>query len=114
MEKILTIDGKQVPFKSSGAFLLRYKMQFKRDAVADLAKLQAATNKNGQIVDIGAIDLEVFFNMVWTLAKIANPTIPPPMEWLDSFSEFPIIDILPELIGMIQGNFTTTVNPKKK
>ncbi len=114
MEKILTIDGKQVPFKSSGAFLLRYKMQFGRDAVADIAKLQGVTDEKGNVKDFAALDLEVFYNMVWTLAKIADPTIPPPLEWLDAFGTFPIVDILPELIDMILGNFSTSVSPKKK
>ena len=42
MEKILTIDGRQVKFKSTGAFLLRYKAQFGRDALQDILKLQGA------------------------------------------------------------------------
>ena len=45
MEKILTIDGRQVRFKSTGAFLLRYKMQFGRDAIADVYKMYEAVEK---------------------------------------------------------------------
>lgn len=113
MEKILTIDGKQVHFRSTGAFLLRYKAQFGRDAMQDLFKLQQALSPDGQTVDVGALDLEVFYNLVWTLAKVADPTIPPPLEWLDSFGEFPIIDIIPEVVEMIFSSITSTAKKKE-
>lgn len=114
MEKILTIDGRQVKFKSTGAFLLRYKAQFGRDALQDILKLQGVIDKKNQIKNIDALDLEVFFNLAWTLAKTADPSIPPPMEWLDTFSEFPMVDILPELTDMILSCLTSTVQSKKK
>lgn len=114
MEKILTIDGRQVAFKSTGAFMLRYKAQFGRDAVQDLYKLQQVVDVGGQIADASALDLEVFYNLVWTLAKTADPTIPPPLEWLDTFGEFPLIDIIPEVVDMMFSSLTVSVQSKKK
>ena len=114
MEKILTIDGRQVKFKSTGAFLLRYKAQFGRDALRDIFKLQDAVDSKNRIKNIDALDLEVFYNLVWTLAKTADPSIPPPMEWLDEFSEFPLMDIIPEIIDLIFSSLGATVEPKKK
>ena len=114
MEKTLTIDGRQVAFKSTGAFMLRYKAQFGRDAVQDLFKLQQAIDADGQIADVSALDLEVFYNLVWTLAKTADPTIPPPLEWLDTFGEFPLIDIIPEVLDMMFSSLTVSVKSKKK
>lgn len=114
MEKVLTINGRQVRFKSTGAFLLRYKAQFHREALQDVFKLQKAIGENNQIKDIDALDLEVFYNLVWTLAKTADPQIPPPMEWLDSFDEFPLMDILPELTDLIFSSLGSTVQSKKK
>jgi len=113
MEKILIIDGRQVKFKSTGAFLLRYKAQFGRDALQDILKLQGAIDNKNQIKNIGALDLEVFYNLVWTLAKTADPSIPPPLEWLDEFSEFPLMDIIPEIVDMIFSCLTSTVESKK-
>ena len=114
MEKILTIDGRQVPFKSTGAFLLRYKAQFQRDALQDIFKLQEVLGDNNEVKDLSALDLEVFYNLIWTLAKTADPTIPPPLDWLDGFSEFPLMDILPELMDMIFSCLGSTVKTKKK
>jgi len=113
MEKVLIIDGRQVRFKSTGAFLLRYKAQFGRDAIQDIFKLEGAF-KGNEIANVDVLDLEIFFNLAWTLAKTADPTIPPPMEWLDGFSEFPIMDIIPEISDMIFSSITTKVESKKK
>lgn len=115
MEKILNIDGRQVKFKSTGAFLLRYKAQFKRDAIQDIFKLANAINEEtNEITNIEALDLEVFYNLVWTLAKTADNTIDPPMEWLDGFSEFPLMEIIPEVTELIFSCMKSSVESKKK
>lgn len=114
MEKILTIDGRQVKFKSTGAFLLRYKAQFGRDALQDILRIQSAIDNKGRIKNIDTLDLEVFYNLIWTLAKTADPSIPPPLEWLDTFGEFPLAEIVPEVIDLIFSSLGTTVEPKKK
>jgi len=114
MEKILTIDGRQVKFKSTGAFLLKYKAQFGRDALQDILRIQSAIDNKGRIKNISALDLEVLYDLAWTLAKTADPNIPPPMEWLDEFSEFPLMDIVPELTDLIFGCLSSTVKSKKK
>lgn len=114
MEKILTIDGRQVKFKSTGAFLLRYKAQFGRDALQDIFKLQGAVDAEGHITDASALDLEVIYDLVWVLAKTADSNIPPPMDWLDEFSEFPLMEIVPEIIEMIFSCLSSTVPFKKK
>jgi hypothetical protein len=115
MEKTLTIDGRPVEFKSTAAFLMRYKQQFRRDALQDILKLQEAfTEGTAEIKNLEAFDLEVFFNIAWALAKTADRTIPNPMDWLDTFSEFPIADIMPELLDMALASINSTTVPKKK
>ena len=111
MERTLTIDGRQVNFKSTGAFLLRYKAQFKRDGLVDILRLIGAIDpETKRIVNYEALDLEVFYNIVWTLAKTADKNIPEPMIWLDDFDEFPLVDVLTELIDMI----SSTLESSKK
>ena len=111
MEKIITIGDRPVKFKSTGATLLRYKLQFQRDMLTDLLRLEKAINNKDE-EDINIIDLEMFYNLLWTFAKTADKTIEPPLEWLDSFDEFPIFDIIPELQDLIFSNFKTTTNSK--
>ena len=114
MEKTLVIDGRQVPFKSTGAFLLRYKAQFHRDALKDIYKMQNAVKPDGTVSDIEVLDIEVFYNLIWTLAKTADPNILPPFEWLDTFEEFNLNEIIPEVIDMIYSCIGATVESKKK
>lgn len=115
MEKIINIDGRNVKFKSTGAYLLRYKAQFGRDAIQDVYKLiDVVDMKTKKIKDISALDLDVFYNLVWVLAKTADPTIGPPMEWLDTFSEFPLMEIIPEVIDMVMSCMAPTVKSESK
>ena len=125
MEKVLVIDGRQVRFKSTGAFLLRYKAQFQRDALVDVYKMENAYGEetyeeNGKtltrviVKDVNAIDLEILYNLIWTLAKTADANILPPMEWLDTFEAFPLNDIFPELMEMLRSCLSPTAESKKK
>lgn len=110
MEKTLTIDGKQVRFKSTAATPLRYKAQFGSDYFADLMKMFPLVNMKDDIEKLNyealrLIDFEVFYNIIWALAKTADKTIPEPIEWLDGFDEFPILEILPQLQDLIASSF---------
>lgn len=102
MEKIVKIDGRDVRLKSSAALPLRYKAQFGRDLFADMAKMEAVGQKQDgkkkpkDTIGLDAIDTEVFFNVVWALAKCADPSIPPVIEWVETFEEFPVFAIFEE------------------
>lgn len=115
MEKTITIDGKQVRFKSNGATPLRYKAQFGKDYFKEILKLAPLQNLNGKKgikpEQLATLDFEVFYNISWIMAKTAEPTIPEPIEWLEQFDEFPMAQIIPELQDLILSSFQTA---KKK
>lgn len=106
MEKTLTIDGKKVKFESKGSTPLRYKKQFHADFLVDIMKMQslAKIGKNPTYEQLKELDTEVFYNIVWVLAKTADNKISEPLEWLDTFNEFPLMEILPELQDLIMGS----------
>lgn len=111
MEKTLTIDGREVTFKSTGAAPLRYKQQFGRDFFVDVAKLhKLAGKKKVTLEDVKFVDFDLFYNLAWVWAKTADKTIPEPMEWLDSFDSFPMYEIIPELQELL----INTLQSKKK
>lgn len=115
MEKTINIGGRDVPLKATGAFLLKYKAQFKRDALQDIFKMTNAFNqKTGEIKDADSLDIDVFYYFIWTLAKTADKNIPELEKWLDSFDEFPIMDIIPEVMEMVMSTLTSSVASKKK
>ena len=112
MEKILTISGKEVPFKSSGAFFLRYRSQFGKDPLREIMLLNKGLEEYNKTGSVEHIDTVVLFNLIWALAKTANPDIKPPMEWLDEFDEFPVFDLLPELEDMLVQSLGTSKSVK--
>ena len=117
MEKTITIDNKEIRFKTNGATPLRYKAQFGRDyfkEILKMAPLQNLSKKKTETIDakdLEALDFEVFYNMAWIMAKTADSSIPEPMEWLEQFEEFPMAEIIPELQDMLLTSIQTT---KKK
>jgi hypothetical protein len=116
LEKTIVIDGKSIRLKTSGALPLRFKAQFHKDYFSELMKLAPAIERLDQkkdeltAEDLAAIDFDVFYNIIWTLAKTADPSIPEPLTWLDEFEEFPIMDILVECQDML----ISSIGTKKK
>ena len=112
MEKIIKIDGKEVKFKSTGATPIKYKRQFGRDFFSDLFKMNdigEALNSKSKKSNINNLDMDVFYNIAWVLAKGADD-IPPLEEWLESFESFPIVEIIAELNELL----LASIQSKKK
>lgn len=107
MEKTLVIDGKEVRFKSTAATPLRYKAQFRKDFFSEILKLASLQNiqeldvNNLDTDDLDDLDFEVLYRVTWVLAKTADPSIPELLTWLDGFEEFPLDEILPEIMEMV-------------
>jgi len=114
LEKTIVIDGKPVRFKSTGAIPLRYKSQFGKDFFKELMKISVLEGDQIKPEDLEKVDFDVFYNIAWTMAKTADPSIPDPVEWLDGFEVFPMLDIIPELQELIHSNLTTEGNTQKK
>jgi hypothetical protein len=111
MEKSILIDGKEVKLKSTAATPLRFKAQFGKDYFAELIKLNKLSNfKDGNYESLENVDFEVFYNIIWSLAKTADKSISEPILWLDEFEEFPLFEIIPEIQDMI----TASIATKKK
>jgi len=101
MEKVIEIDGKQVPFKSSRRTGLIFKKQFGKDLNSEItrvANMESLTKKTVTIADLN--DFDSIFNLLWSLAKTANQKIPDPSKWIEDFNEFPIKKTLIEVQGL--------------
>lgn len=101
MEKVINIDNKNIKFKSTAATPLRYKAQFGRDFFNDLMKLEPENTE---------LDTEVVYNIIWVLAKTADKTIPPLIEWLDEFDSIDLGEVITEVKDMI----LASIKAKKK
>lgn len=112
MRKTINIDGRDVKLVSHGATPILYKMEFGTDFFADLITVLKSL---GGISGDGAMDLDkvtyeqlnnlditVFYQLVYILAKSGNKEIDSMFDWLSDFDEFPILDFLPDIIEMFQ------------
>ena len=126
MDKTLLIDGKDVKFRATALTLRLYRHLIGRDMVQDMNQLRKAYNKAAalgedateeerQDAQFSMIDLEIFENVSYVMARHADPEIPGTVEeWLEGFQMFSIWKILPEIIKLWNINEATTSKPKKK
>lgn len=117
MEKTLIIDGKKVPFKCTGGFLLRYKELTGSDAIKDIYEIDSAikggTTGKEREIDLSKFDMNVLYNLVWVLARTADPEVPDRLTWFDSFEDFPILAVFSDLSDLIIGAFQS-IKPAPK
>ena len=116
IERVVVIDGKEVPFKSSATIPRLYRAKFKRDIFKDLTKLEKAYNKKANAdEELQIEDLEIFENVAYIMAFHADSTIPKTIdEWLDQFEMFSIYQVLPEILELWGENMMTEVESKKR
>ena len=121
MEQTLTIDGKKVTFRKSGATMLAYKRQTGREFFADLSAFLDIAKRdeagkvimNGDVpdVDMSKFDIEYMYQMLYVMAKAADRTIPADLlDWLDGFEDFNVIGIFVQLLPMLSAELA--VDPK--
>lgn len=116
IQKTITVDGVDVPFKASAAIPRMYRIKFRRDIYKDFAALQTSV-KDGdeESSELDIESLEVFENIAYIMAKHANPADVPenPDDWLERFNTFSIYEVLPQLIELWGLNVETQTESKK-
>lgn len=124
----ISYSGGSVVLGCSALVPRMYRLRFGRDLVRDMARLSAglkrlhalpedATEEERINAQFDVLDLELFENVAWVMAKHASPDTVPnvPDEWLMSMDgAFPIYEILPGIIELWGLNNKTTSIPKKK
>lgn len=140
MDKILLVDGKEVGVRATAYTPRLYRHKIGRDIIRDMNQLQSSYNKavraQGlekppddapewkkrdyeeamQDAQLSVMDLEIFENVAWIMARQYDPTLPDtPDAWLDSIDEtFSVYKVLPQILELWQLNQQTTSKPKKK
>ena len=127
MERTVVIDGKEVRMRASALIPRLYRVKFGRDMIADMNQLsraykkatalpEDATEEQRQDAQLSVLDLTIFENVAYMMAKHADPNIPSSAnDWLDSFDGvFSIYEVLPVILEMWKLTNQTTSIPKKK
>lgn len=91
MERIVEIEGRKIKLKVHGNVPTMYMQQFGTDLFADVHTME----NNG-------VSFGVFNNFLWTLAKAADKELLPPDEWNETFTVFPIVECLDEVMEIFE------------
>lgn len=139
MDAKLTIDGREVGFRATALTPRLYRYKMGRDIIRDLNQLKAAysnalraqtASKPGedateeeraayeqacQEAQLSVMDLQIFEDVAYIMAKQYDASIPATSEeWLDGFPMFSIYEVLPIILSLWSLGQETTSLPKKK
>ena len=125
MDKVLNIAGKEVGLRATALTPRLYRHKIGRDIIQDMSQLQKAFAKAAQIskdatdeereaAQLSVMDLEIFENVAFIMARQYDQNIPDTVEaWLDEFDTFSIYEIFPVILELWNLNNRTTAKPKK-
>lgn len=140
MDKIITVSGKEVGFRATALTPRIYRHKLGRDIVRDMNQLKSRFAKAVearklekpkedaaewqkqayedaiQDAQLSVLDLEIFENVSWIMARQYDPdTVPETAEeWLDQFEMFSVYKVLPSILELWTQNQETTSELKKK
>lgn len=69
--------------------------------VAELVKSADEQTIQTLMLSLSSAQLYMLTNVVWALAKNADDDIAEPKEWFNSFEQFPLDEILPEVLKIV-------------
>lgn len=118
--RTVIIDGQEIPMRISGATVIFYKNEFKKDLFNNLSSLSNAeikTDEKGNPIAMTIPEdaVETLLEVGYIMAKQGNPKLKETfVEWLDQFSfEAITSDAISEIAMMLQNDQKTLEKPKK-
>nr|DAR98100.1 MAG TPA: tail assembly chaperone protein [Caudoviricetes sp.] len=122
MRKIIMVGEQEYELGTSAYTPIAYKQQFGKDYFQDLFsmlqnqsfmselnKLNSGEKESNE-VDISILsdfDMTFFNRLFWTFAKTANPHIKPYEQFFMEMESFPIQEVGPELMEMLNASMST-------
>lgn len=122
MRKIIMVGEQEYELGTSAYTPIAYKQQFGKDYFQDLfsmlqnQSLMSELNrlnsgeKESNKVDISILsdfDMTFFNRLFWTFAKTANPHIKPYEQFFMEMESFPLQEVGPELMEMLNASMST-------
>ena len=120
MEKVIKIGEKDVRLKANAMQAIIYRREFGRDimevqgSIMKMMKLDKSGNATFNLDGIGNLDSVGIVQVIWTMAKAADASVPPLEQWLEQFDAFPIMDVFAEAYELILANFISTTKIKNR
>lgn len=127
VEKTIMVGEQEVRMRANALIPRLYRYKFGRDMIADMNQLSKSFKKARSIAadateeeiteaQLSVLDLTIFENVAWLMARQADPSIPnDPDKWLETIDGvFSIYEVLPVILDLWQWNNATTSVPRKK
>ncbi len=126
MEKTIMVGDKEVKLRASALVPRLYRFRFGRDMLQDMARLKDAlkkaealplnaTEEQRREAQFSVLDLTIFENAAYIMARHADPEVPETLEeWMEGFEMFSIYEVLPQILELWQLGCATTSSSKKK
>lgn len=117
MDKTIEIDGREVKFRATARTPRLYRALTGRDMIKDMNRLKRSyDNKKENDNDLDIIDLQIFEDVAYIMARHANPDIEEKTadDWLDTFDMFSVYVVLPHILDLWKVNTIQTSVAKKK
>ncbi|WP_353423980.1 hypothetical protein [Christensenella massiliensis] len=120
MEKVIKIGDKDVRLKANAMQAIIYRREFGRDimevqgSIMKMMNFDKAGNATFNLDGIGNLDSVGIVQVIWTMAKAADASVPPLEQWLEQFDAFPIMDVFAETYELILANFISTTRIKNR
>lgn len=132
MKKEIKIGEQDVELNSSAGWFYDYREQFGHDIMPDLLPILegllgtlAELNVDGaeeimltdeivgKIIDaLATAEITTVFNIAWAMAHNADDKIKSPKEWANDFENFPMDEVVPELITLALESSVSSKNAK--
>lgn len=120
MEKIIKIGEKDVRLKANAMQAIIYRREFGRDimevqgSLMSMVDIDSKGKTSVNLAGVKGIDGVGIVQIIWTMAKAADDTIPPLEQWLEQFDTFPIMDIFMDSYELILANFISASRIKNR
>ncbi|MGQ7453313.1 hypothetical protein ACTGXK_07480 [Streptococcus suis] len=130
MRESITIAGATYELATNAYTPIAYKEQFGKDYFQDLFSMvnsQAILAKLDQLEDgeelqahhidvsiLSDFDMTFFHRIFWVFAKSANPRVKPFVDFYMEMEEFPVQDIAPVLMNMLNQGMSTRKKQMKQ
>lgn len=137
IKKIQLTKGQSIELSSSLGWLMIYREQFGHDILPDImpiieSGLTTAINViqaggssdnvldaidggilNDAFISISGLEFTTILNIVWAMAKKADPEIDGPSDYFDQFERFPLDSVIPVVVNMIVNSMVSSKNSKR-
>lgn len=122
MRKIIMVGEQEYELGTSAYTPIAYKQQFGKDyfqdlfsmlqnqsLMSELNKLNSGEKESNEVDTsiLSDFDMTFFNRLFWTFAKTANPHIKPYEQFFMEMESFPIQEVGPELMEMLNASMST-------